>query len=42
LDYARKKYASQPVGEYWIALAHKVAADMSTRAAEPERISTIQ
>jgi hypothetical protein len=24
LDYARKKDASQPVGEYWIALARKV------------------
>jgi hypothetical protein len=42
LDYARKKYAGQPVGRYWIALARKVAKDMSTRAIEPERILTIQ
>jgi len=31
LDYARKKYADQPVGEYWIALARTVIADMSNR-----------
>jgi hypothetical protein len=42
LDYARKKYAGQPVGRYWIALARKVAKDMSTRETEPERIPTIQ
>jgi hypothetical protein len=42
LDYARKKHAGQPVGQYWIALARKVATDMSKRAVEPERISTIQ
>jgi hypothetical protein len=42
LDYARKKYASQPVGQYWIALARMVTTDMSTRAVEPERIATIQ
>ena len=41
LDYARKKYGGQPVGQYWIALARKVAKDMSTRAIEPERIPTI-
>jgi hypothetical protein len=42
LDYARKKYAGQPVGEYWIALARKVITDQSKRSAEPERTSTIQ
>jgi hypothetical protein len=42
LDYARKKYADQPVGQYWIALARKVATDMSTRAVAPEPISTLQ
>ena len=42
LDYARKKYADQPVGQYWIALARQVATDMSKRAVAPERISTIQ
>ena len=39
-DYARKKYASQPVGEYWIALARKVIADLSNRShqgAHPQR-----
>ena len=41
-DYARKKYAGQPVGQYWIALARMVTADMSERAIEPERIPTIQ
>jgi hypothetical protein len=43
LDYAHKKYASQPVGQYWIALgARKVIADMSERSVGPERTSTIQ
>jgi len=41
LDYARKKYASQPVGQYWIDLARKVATDLSTRAVAPKRIFTI-
>src|ERR1700674_4376744 len=42
LDYARKKYAGQPVGQYWIALARMVTTDMSKSAIEPERISTLQ
>jgi hypothetical protein len=42
LDYARKKYADQPVGEYWIALARKVIADLSKRPEEPRRTPTIQ
>jgi hypothetical protein len=42
LDYARKKYANRPVGQYWIALARLVTADMSKRDTEPERVSTIQ
>jgi len=42
LDYARKKYADQPVGEYWIALARKVIADLSNRPEAPERTPTIQ
>jgi len=42
LDYARKKYADQPVGEYWIALARMVIADQSKRAVQPERTPTIQ
>jgi hypothetical protein len=42
LDYARKKYAGQPVGKYWIALARKVIADTNNSPVEPERIPTIQ
>ncbi|HEY7334127.1 MAG TPA: hypothetical protein VH639_04525 [Bryobacteraceae bacterium] len=42
LDYARKKYAGQAVGEYWIALARKISEDMRTRVVVPEPISTIQ
>ena len=37
LDYARRKYADQPVGEYWIALARMVIADQNNRPAPPER-----
>jgi len=42
LDYARKKYAGESVGEYWIALARKVTADLSKSPVEPERTHTIQ
>jgi hypothetical protein len=35
LDYARKKYTSQPVGEYWIALARKIIADRSHLDTQP-------
>jgi hypothetical protein len=42
LDYARKKYTSQPVGEYWIALARKVIADTSERPARPACTPRIQ
>ena len=42
LDYARKKYAGEPVGEYWIALARKVTADLSKSRVEPQRSPTIQ
>ena len=42
LDYARKKYAGQPVGEYWIALAHRVITDVSQRSAQPQPTHTIQ
>jgi hypothetical protein len=31
LDYARKKYAGQPVGNYWVELARKIAADVHQR-----------
>lgn len=42
LDYARKKYAGQPVGEYWIALARKVIAAQSKPSAESASTETIQ
>ena len=42
LDYARKKYAGEPVGAYWIALARKVIADVGKSPVEPERTPTIQ
>jgi len=42
LDYACKKYAAEPVGEYWIALARKVTADLSKSRVEPQRTPTIQ
>ena len=35
LDYARKKYAGEPVGEYWIALARKVTSIYKSLLSEP-------
>lgn len=37
LDYARKKYANEPLAEYWISLARMVMAHMTNRPSEPER-----
>jgi hypothetical protein len=31
LDYARKKYADQPVGEFWISLARMVMEHLGNR-----------
>jgi hypothetical protein len=42
LDYARKKYADEPLGEYWIALARMVIADTSERPARPACTPRIQ
>ena len=43
LDYARKKYAREPVGEYWIALAQMVKADLANRSTQvPTTLPTIQ
>ncbi len=42
LDYARKKYVTEPVGEYWITLARKVTADLAKRPAQPARNPVIQ
>lgn len=35
LDYAREKYLDQPLGEYWIALARTVIADLNKSPQQP-------
>ena len=42
LDYARKKYVAEPVGEYWIALARMVTEDLAKRSGRPTSPTTIQ
>jgi hypothetical protein len=42
LDYARKKCAGEPLGEYSIALAAQGDRDLSERSEEPARTPTIQ
>ena len=42
LAYARKTYADEPVGEYWIALARMVIADDSRHVARRKRAPKIQ
>jgi len=43
LDYARKRYADQPVGEFWISLAHMVIEHLASQPLLPPRIPpTIQ
>ena len=42
LDYARKKYADEPVGEFWISLARMVIDHLINRPAPPNRPTTIQ
>jgi hypothetical protein len=43
LDYARKKYAEQPVGEFWISLARMVIEQLGNRGVpEPRSPRTIQ
>lgn len=42
LDYDRKKYADQPLGEYWVTLARQVIEDLSHGPVEPEGTLTIQ
>ena len=42
LEYARKKYAHEPVGDYWITLARIVTADFAKRSAQPVSRPTIQ
>ena len=42
LDYARKKYTDQPVGEFWISLARMVIEQLGNRGVPaPPTPSTI-
>jgi hypothetical protein len=42
LDYARRKYAGEPVGQYWIELARRITSELSMRDAGQERSFTVQ
>jgi hypothetical protein len=42
LDYALKKYASQPVRGYRIDLARGVVADLKENSTQPKRTSAMQ
>ena len=42
LDYARKKYAHEPVGTFWTSLARMVIDHLTPDAAPPSRPPTIQ
>ena len=42
MDYARKKYAHMPVGDFWIDIARQVTAHMAQRGGQPEISTTIQ
>lgn len=42
LDYARKKYAHGPVGEFWMSLARMVIDHLVTNAIPRRRTPTIQ
>lgn len=43
LDYARKRYAHEPIGEFWTSLARMVIDHLANQPALPPRIpSTIQ
>jgi hypothetical protein len=37
MDYARKKHAHEPVGEFWISLARMVIDHLAQHAALPPR-----
>jgi hypothetical protein len=39
LDYARKKYADQPLGEFWISLARMVMEHVGKHSAPAPPIS---
>jgi hypothetical protein len=42
LDYARKKHAHEPVGEFWRSLARMVIDHLIPDSAPPRRPPTIQ
>lgn len=43
LDYARKKHAHEPVGEFWVSLARTVIDHLANQLSLPPRIPpTIQ
>jgi hypothetical protein len=37
LDYARKRHAHEPVGEFWLSVARMVIDQMAQQAAAPVR-----
>ena len=37
LDYARKRHAHEPVGEFWLSVARMVIDQMAQQAAPPVR-----
>ena len=37
LDYARKRHAHEPVGEFWLSVARMVIDQMGQQAAPPVR-----
>jgi hypothetical protein len=41
MDYARKKYAHMPVGDFWVYIARQVIAHMAQRAEQPDFSDTI-
>ncbi len=40
LDYARKRHAHEPVGEFWLSVARMVIDQMAQQAAPPVRGGT--
>ena len=42
MDYARKKYAHEEVGAFWVDIARQVIAHMAKGGGQPEFSATIQ
>jgi hypothetical protein len=42
MDYARKKYAHEPVGAFWIDIARQVIAHATESGGQPDFNATIQ